>query len=81
MAAGSGDHSINKIALYSALFAGVAYVGYSCVKDAFSRGSSSLSKGRQNKNHKIYRFVNIFYNMMKLYLKKHTYLKESFFLE
>ena len=53
MAAGSGDHSINKIALYSALFAGVAYVGYSCVKDAFSRGSSSLSKGRQ-KNHKIY---------------------------
>ena len=33
------------------------------------------------KNHKIYRFVNIFYNMMKLYLKKHTYLKESFFLE
>lgn len=44
MAAGSGDHSINKIALYSALFAGVAYVGYSCVKDAFSRGSSSLSK-------------------------------------
>ena len=54
MAAGSGDHSINKIALYSALFAGVAYVGYSCVKDAFSRGSSSLSKGRQKKNHKIY---------------------------
>ena len=77
MAAGSGDHSINKIALYSALFAGVAYVGYSCVKDAFSRGSSSLSKGRQ-KNHKIYGFVNIFYNMMKLFLKKHTYLRIFF---
>ena len=55
MAAGSGDHSINKIALYSALFAGVAYVGYSCVKDAFSRGSSSLSKGRQ----KIIRFIDL----------------------
>ena len=71
MAAGSGDHSINKIALYSALFAGVAYVGYSCVKDAFSRGSSSLSKGRQKKSHKIYRFVNIIYNMMKFFPKKH----------
>ena len=56
MAAGSGDHSINKIALYSALFAGVAYVGYSCVKDAFSRGSSSLSKGRQKK---IIRFIDL----------------------
>jgi len=43
-ASGSGDHTLNKIALYSALFAGVAYVGYSCVKDAFSRGSSSKSK-------------------------------------
>jgi len=43
-ATGSGDHTINKIALYSALFAGVAYVGYSCVKDAFGRGSSSQSK-------------------------------------
>jgi len=51
MAAGSGDHSINKIALYSALFAGVAYVGYSCVKDAFSRGSSSLSKDVKRNNY------------------------------
>ena len=46
-ATGSGDHTLNKIALYSALFAGVAYVGYSCVKDAFGRSSSSQSKGRK----------------------------------
>ena len=31
------------------------------------------------KNHKIYRFVNIFYNMMKLFLKKHSYLFKNLF--
>ena len=43
-ATGSGDHTINKIALYSALFAGVAYVGYTCVKDAF--GNRKNKKGK-----------------------------------
>lgn len=42
MASTSSDHTVNKIALYSALFAGVAYVGYSYVKD-------SLGKPRKHK--------------------------------
>ena len=44
MASTTSDHTVNKIALYSALFAGVAYVGYSYVKDSMSK-----SKRRQNK--------------------------------
>jgi len=43
-ATGSGDHTFNKVALYSAIFAGVAYVGYSCAKDAFSRSSAKRGK-------------------------------------
>ena len=46
-ATGSGDHTFNKVALYSAIFAGVAYVGYSCVKDAFSRSSAKRGKGKK----------------------------------
>lgn len=45
MASTSTDHTVNKIALYSALFAGVAYVGYSYVKD-------SLGKPRKHKKGK-----------------------------
>ena len=45
MASTSSDHTVNKIALYSALFAGVAYVGYSYVKD-------SLGKPRKHKKGK-----------------------------
>ena len=46
-ATGSGDHTFNKVALYSAIFAGVAYVGYSCAKDAFSRSSAKRGKGKK----------------------------------
>lgn len=42
----NSDHNINKIAFYSAVFAGVAYVGYSCVKDAFRRPKSAKGKGK-----------------------------------
>ncbi|XP_065349737.1 uncharacterized protein LOC135945789 isoform X2 [Cloeon dipterum] len=37
MASASGDKTVNKVALCSAIFAGFAYVGYSVVKTAFCR--------------------------------------------
>lgn len=46
MASTSSDHTVNKIALYSALFAGVAYVGYSYVKDSLGKPR----KHRKGKN-------------------------------
>ena len=47
MASTSSDHTVNKIALYSALFAGVAYVGYSYVKDSFGKPRKH-KKGKQS---------------------------------
>ena len=43
--ASASDKTVNKIAICSAIFAGVAYVGYSYVKNAFSR---SLKKTKRN---------------------------------
>jgi len=40
-AASGSDHTVNKIAFYSAIFAGVAYVGYTVVKDAFKKKNAS----------------------------------------
>lgn len=37
MAASTGDKTVNKVALCSAIFAGFAYVGYSVVRTAFCR--------------------------------------------
>jgi len=37
MSAASGDKTVNKVALCSAIFAGFAYVGYSVVRTAFNR--------------------------------------------
>jgi hypothetical protein len=37
MAAATGDKTVNKVALCSAIFAGFAYVGYSVVRTAFCR--------------------------------------------
>lgn len=37
MASTSGDKTVNKVALCSAIFAGFAYVGYSVVRTAFCR--------------------------------------------
>jgi hypothetical protein len=37
MASSATDRTVNKIALCSAIFAGVAYVGYSVVKSAFGK--------------------------------------------
>ena len=42
-AAGS-DHTVNRIAFYSAIFAGVAYVGYTVVKDAFKKKDPNRGK-------------------------------------
>ena len=38
------DHNVNKIAFYSAVFAGVAYVGYTYVKDAFKKKNTHQGK-------------------------------------
>ena len=46
MASTSSDHTVNKIALYSALFAGVAYVGYSYVKDSLGK-TKRRQKGKK----------------------------------
>ncbi len=46
---GTGDQGLNRIALYSAIFAGVAYVGYSCAKDIFGRSDKSR-KGKSKQN-------------------------------
>ena len=43
-AASGSDHTVNKIAFYSAIFAGVAYVGYTVVKDAFKKKNASQGK-------------------------------------
>lgn len=37
MATSTGDKTVNKVALCSAIFAGFAYVGYSVVRTAFCR--------------------------------------------
>ncbi len=37
MASAASDKNVNRIALCSAIFAGVAYVGYSVVRQAFGR--------------------------------------------
>jgi len=44
MAGAASDRSVNKIALCGAIFAGVAYVGYSVVKQAFGRTFTKSQK-------------------------------------
>jgi hypothetical protein len=45
----ANDRTVNKVALYSAIFAGVAYVGYSCVKNAFGK-SKKRKQGKQKRH-------------------------------
>ena len=48
MTSSSGDHS--KVALCSAIFAGVAYVGYSVVKQAWLKRGSKNKQGKQQQH-------------------------------
>jgi len=53
--AASGDKTVNKVALCSAIFAGFAYVGYSVVKTAFCR---KLGRRRDSEGDK-FKFANV----------------------
>jgi hypothetical protein len=50
MASSASDRTVNKIALCSAIFAGVAYVGYSVVKQAFGKTFNKTEKKKEGKN-------------------------------
>ena len=50
MANSASDRTVNKIALCGAIFAGVAYVGYSVVKQAFGK---TFFRGEKKKEGKI----------------------------
>jgi hypothetical protein len=49
MAGAASDRSVNKIALCGAIFAGVAYVGYSVVKQALGKTFAKSRKRRDGK--------------------------------
>ena len=50
MSSSATDRTINKIAFCGAIFAGVAYVGYSVVKQAFGKTFSKGEKRKEGKN-------------------------------
>ena len=50
MASSASDRTVNKIALCGAIFAGVAYVGYSVVKQAFGKTFYRGEKKKEGKN-------------------------------
>ena len=50
MASSASDRTVNKIALCGAIFAGVAYVGYSVVKQAFGKTFNKTEKKKEGKN-------------------------------
>ena len=52
MSSSATDRTINKIAFCGAIFAGVAYVGYSVVKQAFGKTFSKGEKRKEGKNFK-----------------------------
>lgn len=53
----TGDKTVNKVALCSAIFAGFAYVGYSVVRTAFCR-----KLGRRDGDGKLLlRIIRLFY--------------------
>ncbi|KAJ1520025.1 hypothetical protein ONE63_004255 [Megalurothrips usitatus] len=56
MSAASGDKTVNKVALCSAIFAGFAYVGYSVVRTAFCRklGRRGECEGYEAGEHRLY---------------------------
>jgi len=49
MASSASDRTVNKIALCGAIFAGVAYVGYSVVKQAFGKTFYKGDKKKEGK--------------------------------
>ena len=60
MATSTGDKTVNKVALCSAIFAGFAYVGYSVVRTAFCR-----KLGRRDGEGKLF-FPKYFYFIFRL---------------
>lgn len=49
MAAPSGDKTVSRVALCSAIFAGFAYVGYSVVRNAICRRGRGLGREDEGK--------------------------------
>jgi hypothetical protein len=53
MSSSASDRTINKIAFCGAIFAGVAYVGYSVVKQALGKTFSKAEKRKEGENLKV----------------------------
>ena len=60
MASSASDRTVNKIALCGAIFAGVAYVGYSVVKQAFGK---TFFKGDKTKEGKMNHFFDLTFGL------------------